>query len=265
MHWEEFAKECIPRVKYASICDVPHLFQVPAHDGRCAIVGASPSVKNYVQEIAAYRADNHNMVMSLNAAHRWLINRNIIPNIHVIFEIDLTDPYTALGGAPDYEVTYYIASCCNERILSSLKREHKCVLWHAELPPEGYHSLIADVFPGEFMVSGGYATFFRSLTIGQILGYRAFDLYGVDSSFDGPSSHIEGYPIANMEPKEKVWVQNGGNTQAFTTQGGLAYQAQQVMEFCKVNPDVELRIHGDGLMRHLYRAQFPDRHQPQGV
>lgn len=260
--WEEWRHECLPRLRYAKELKIPHLPQLLPHNGKCAIVGAGPSVTKFVDQIREIGRGPLNILMSVNGAHEWLRKQGIVPNIHVIFENDLEEAKTALGGEPVKGTTYYIASHCARPVFTQLKN-YKRVLYHAFLSPQEYQRAIARYFPGEFMVAGGYATMFRSLTIAIILGYRDFDLFGIDSSFE-ESSHLDGYAIANREPKVTIWGADPEhkNLKKFTTQGGLAYQANEFIEYCKANQaNLRLRVHGDGLLRYVHESRYPEQYQ----
>lgn len=262
VEWNDWKHECVPRLKFASKLEIPHLPQLEPHNGVCTIVGAGPSVENFIDKIKEIRADGKNLVMAVNAMHQWLIANGIIPHIHVVFEPDIEDLHNSLGGPPHPEVVYYVASHCPKEVWRKLTG-YKQVLWHPFCPPQGYQRAIDRYFPGEFMVSGGYCTFFRSLTIATILGYRNFDLFGVDSSFEN-SSHIEGYENSDIEPKVKIFGRDPRTEELreFTTQGGLAFQASEFMNFCAINQSgLRLRIHGDGLLRYLHESRYPEQYQ----
>lgn len=260
--WDVWKRDCIPRLKYASKLEIPHLPQLLPHTGKCAIVGAGPSVRGYVDQIKAIKeAHEFNTVMTVNGAHEWLIGHGIKPKIHVIFENDLKDVRTALGGEPEEGIAYYICSHCSQGIFKQLEGYHR-VLWHAFCPPQSYQQAIARYFRGEFMIGGGYATFFRTLSIAMILGYCDFELFGLDSSFEG-SSHLDGYAIADREPQVSVFGADPTHQRLkrFKTQGGLAFQASEFIEFCRAHQaDLRLRIHGDGLLRYVHEARYPEQY-----
>ncbi len=261
IEWEKWKLECIPNLRYAASLEMPHLPQLEPHTGKCAIVGAGPSVEHELDQIKAIQASDLNCVMSLNGAHAWLIKNGIKPSIHVIFEPDIEDVRDALGGDPQGGVAYYIASQSAPKIFEQLEGYHR-VLWHAYAPPMDYQQAVADYFPGEFMVVGGYATFFRTLTIATILGFRDFELFGIDSSFEA-SSHVQGYVIADIEPRINVWGTDPRTNRfkKFTTQGGLAFQAKEFLNFCKANQaGLKVRAHGNGLLRYLHEARYPEQY-----
>lgn len=262
IEWTEWRHECLPRLKYASKLEMKHLPQLEPHDGKCVIVGAGPSAENYIDKIRALKADGQHLLMTVNAMHGWALGHGIIPHIQVVFEHDIEDVRASLGGNPHPEVTYYITSFCSQKVFRQLSKFNR-VLWHAFCPPHGYQKAIARYFPGEFMVAGGYCTFFRAVTIATILGYRNFDLFGVDSSFE-ESSHIEGYALADIEERITVYARDSQSKELrqFTTQGGLAFQATEFMKFCEINqPGLRLRIHGDGLLRFMHETRYPEQYQ----
>lgn len=258
--WADWAKVCVPRLRRARSLKMPHLVQFEPHAGACLIVGAAPSVEGQLSKIKELQAGDCNITMTINAAHEWLISHGVKPNLHVIFEHDVEDIETSLGGKPDKNVTYYVCSHCHKAVFDALA-DHKRVLWHAYCPAQGYQQAIDSLFPKEFMVAGGYATFFRSLTIGTILGYRHFELFGVDSSFED-SSHLSGYAVADVEPQVTVWGVTSTELKKFKTQGGLAFQANEFMEFCRVNHSgLRIRVHGDGLLRYLHQDRYPEQYK----
>lgn len=260
--WREWRHTCMPRLRYARKQKIPHIPELLPHDGKMAIVGAGPSVKQFLPEIAKFRESEYDNIMSINAAHNWLIENGITPRIHVISEFDVDDVTLSLGGPPHPDVVYYIGSTCHPNIFRQLAN-HKRVLFHVFMPMQGYQEAISRLFHREFMITSGFSTFFKSLAIAAVLGFRHFDLFGVDSSFD-ESSHLEGYKIANIEPRLTIWAadQWGKHLRKFTTQGGLAFQAKEFLEFCKFNQSgIKLRVHGDSLLQYLHKARYPEQYR----
>lgn len=262
IEWKEWRHECIPRLKYAAKLDVPHLPQLEPHGAACAIVGAGPSTGHFLDAIRYFKSTGTDMVMAINAMHQYLIERDIVPHAHIIFEPDIEHIEECLGGKPHKGVTYYVASHCPQHVFRSLA-DYNRVLWHAYYPFQGYQQTINRLFKGEFMVCGGYCTFFRNLTIASILGFRNLELFGLDSSFN-ESSHIQGYAgYHDIEDKVEIYGVDPKNKEMkkFTTQGGLAYQAVEFLEFCKHNPGSNVRVHGDGLLRYLHESRYPEQYQ----
>ena len=261
LEWDEWGPIFTNRMKYAAKLAIPHLPELKPHTGKMAIVGAGPSAPQFLNEIKEFKKDESDNLMSVNATHAWLIDKGMPPRIHVISEHDVENVEVSLGGPPHKEVYYYLASTCHENIFRQLEG-YRRVLWHPFMPLQGYQHAVARYFHGEFMVGGGYSTFFRSMTVAIVLGFRRFDLFGLDSSFEA-SSHMDGYQIADREPRITVWGADptGKELKKFTTQGGLAFQASEFLEFCKFNQSaLKIKVHGDGLLRYVHETRYPEQY-----
>lgn len=257
--WPELRK----RLKYIASLGLPSIKSVPGHEGTCAIVGAAPTVGDHLPRLRELSDGKYNIVASVNGAHQWLLGQGLTPNIHVLCEWDASDTAISLGGPPHSTTCYYVCSHDDPLVVAALL-PFRSVVWHALYPQGEYKAALQELFPGDFMVGGGWASFLRTITIAWILGYRDFELFGLDSSYKGDSSHFEGYKIAEPEPDVRVWVEGEGNDQLqeFRTNGSLAYQASQFMEFCaKQHSTFSLRVHGDGLLSFVHRSRYPEQYQ----
>lgn len=223
------------------------LKQLPEHEGSCVIIGGAPSIETRLEQIRAKSYEPYNILCSINCAHKWMLEHSIIPDIHVIFEEDV-DPETVLGKAHMNSV-YYVCSTCPPRVFDYLV-ENKVVLWHYWDADKEYDKLVNELFPGEFMVGGGYTTLFRTINIALLLGYREFDLFGIDSSFkDDNKQHFNGYPTKpSPEGLADIWVKG----RKFRTLGALALQAEFLRRFCRANSDqIKVRVHSGGLLGYM--------------
>jgi hypothetical protein len=259
--WYDSKDERIARLVYASKQRIPHLPQLQAHNGVAAIIGASPSIINHKEQIKAIQANEFNIVMSLNGTHSWLLANGITPNIHVMFEIDTERPEQALGGPPHKGVYYYICSHCPERLFRAMRGQHR-VLWHCFDEPPEYQAIIAKLFPNEFMVGGGHVTFFRSINVAIILGFRHFELFGCDGSFEGEMSHYEGYHSYSGElTMDVIAGGNGLPYKRFHTNPSLSFMTHEFLRFCDANQKaLKIRVNGDGLMRYLHQSTYPEQY-----
>lgn len=254
------------RLIYAAKQHIRHLPQLEPHDGVAAIIGASPSIVNHTEAIRKIKEDEMNVVMSLNGTHSWLVDRGIIPNIHVMFEIDEKHVVDLCGGPPHKDVYYYICSHCHQRLHRELRDYHR-VLWHCFDEPPEYQALVAKLFPDEFMVGGGHVTFFRSVNIAIILGYRKFEFFGVDGSYEGDMSHYEGYhSYAGEVTMDVIAGGNGLPYKRFHTNPSLSFMVHEFLRFCEVNQSgLKIHVNGDGLMRYMHQQVWPEQYHEQSV
>jgi hypothetical protein len=259
-------QDAADHMRYAATLGLPKLTINPGSlPGRAIVVGGAPSVKDYLDQIRLLAADPDNAVFALNWTHNWLIANGIVPHGCVMMEID-ADPCQILDH-PHPDVTYYIASLCFPQTFIGLEG-YRRVLWHAGQDEEKQERALAELFPGDTKIGGGCTTFTRTLNIALVLGYRSFDLFGVDSSFplDAKSTHVEGYP-ADTTPKAdgiEIWAKNEdtGMVRNFRTVGYLAQQAEQFRLWCRTNhPLFRMRVHGDGLLRFIHEQNHPEQYQ----
>jgi hypothetical protein len=249
----------IQRLRFYAKQNVRHLPELLPYSGTAAVVGSAPSIGDYLDRIKEIKQDG--LVFSVNGAHNWLIKNDVIPNIHVLFEGDIESPDESLGGPSHPDVYYYICTQCNPSIFRKLKNRNK-VIWHYFNEEPEYQQAVAKYFPGEFMVGGGYTTMFRSITIARVLGYRKFELFGCDASYEDDRTHYEGYHNISNEPKMIVAAGNEMSYLMFKTTPSLSFQAHEFMRFCEANQDcLSVQVHGNGMMRHLHQTRYPEQYQ----
>jgi len=258
--WRKLIKDRQSRIEYAAKQQIIHLQELMPHNGRCAIVGAAPSIKDHLEELKTFTGED--MIVSLNGAHEFLIKNGIIPRIHILFEIDLERVEDSTGGPPHKDVFYYICSHCSQSLHRQLRHGFRRVLWHCFDEPPEYQAFVLKLFPGEFMVGGGFVTFFRAVNIASILGFRQFELFGCDCSFEGETSHYDGYHSQNKETKIVVAAGSKDNYRLFTTTPTLSFLASEIMRFCGTNQrGITLKVHGDSMLKHMHRIDYPELYE----
>lgn len=254
--WRRLATDRKHKLPDVAQLEIPHLVQFEPHKGRCAIVGGAPTIKDHIEELKTFTGDD--IIISLNGAHDFLIKNGVIPNIHVLFEIDLEKAEDSCGGPPHKDVRYYICSLCNQSIFDQLK-DYKKVLWHCFDEDLEYQESITKLFPGEPVIRSSHVTFFRALSIALTLGFQQFDIFSCDCSFEGENTHYDGYHSDGKEMKLTVAVGMVDKYRLFKTTPSLSHIANEFIRFCDAyQPALDLKVHGDGLLRHLHQSKYPD-------
>ena len=236
-----------------------HLIPLEPHTLKCAIIGGSPSLENQLEQIKEFKKHKYNVIISVNGAHKWLLDNGVTPNIHVLFEADLNSVIESTGCAPSKDVIYYTCSHLHSNIFKELEG-YKKVLWHCFIELDGYEEFISKLFPNQVLVTGPYCSLFRSLTIAVILGFRNIELFGCDASFVDGLSHYEGYHTKLDEPEMTVVAGTQEVNREFITTPFLSYQADTFLQFCRSNPGLKIQVHGDGLMKYLHKMEFPEQY-----
>ncbi len=261
--WIDVRTRIVGRLRATSKLRIPHLRELLPHEGRAVIVGSAPSILNFKDEIKRLSNEELDILVSINGAHDWLIKNVRPPNIHVIFEGDLDDVTVSLGGPPHKDTVYYLCSQCHPKIFEQL-RDYKRVLFHVFNQHQEYQNALNRYFKGEFMITGSCGTLFRCLYTSIVLGYRKFELFGVDSSFEGESDHIPGYKTADVEKIHYIWGVDEITHEArkFQSNGGLAFQAYEFLRFCEINQSgLSIRVYGDGLLRYIHKSRYLQQYE----
>lgn len=157
-----------------------------------AIVGSGPSLRETWQQLKDWPGD----IFAMNAAHDFLIDKEIIPDAAIAIE----------GGTaicqyfeePHSDVFYLLASSCHPKLYRQLKG-HRIAMFHLAmestmtafekwLNPKKALSAEAQAQRSRFiresaMISGASTVLTRALCVATLIGYRDFHFFGCDSSF----------------------------------------------------------------------------------
>ncbi len=250
-------KEALKHIRLSKARQLPQLYHQAEKPGKCIIVGAAPSARNYVDEIRAYASDPANAVFAVNETHDWLIQEHgIIPHGAVVFEV--SKELIHLFRKPHPDVTYYISSMCHPSQFRALLG-NKMVLWHPYSDVEEHVKAMLGT-GAAYMVGGGSTTFLRTIPLAQIIGYRDFEIYGTDCSYED-ESHLKGSSEDNGPPLSCIVDLNDKLTE-FKSYAYLIRQCDEFKNYCENNHHkFRMRVHGDGLMPFVHRSLYPSMYQ----
>lgn len=218
------------------------LFEAEAHDRRAIVACYGPSIK-YTWSVLR---DRGGAVFSVSGAHKFLIDRHIIPYAHI--DCDPREHKAKQFGEPHGWVEYWLASCVHPAYLDRLDGYYVS-LWHLWNGDESA-PLFDHLAEGEWAVTGGGSVGLRTLMLLYCLGYRDFEIHGMDCSYaDG-----EKYAGQHFgKPHHDMRVKCGDRW--FETSASLVAYAQQFFITRSVMHDATVRLHGDGLLQHMVRLQ----------
>lgn len=207
---EECKKRNIPRVVDSSV----------KRDGRLAVVGGSPSVLSYLDEIRACQE-----VWAINGACQLLAKHGIESTMLAM------DPHKIV-----------------EKWCSGVKKAILC----DRVCPEAFDALEGseisvfelrnDVPDG---VIAGSSSASAAFSLGIRLGWAYIDFFGVDSSFEG-QTHV----YQDEGRKELLWVECDGKT--YKTAPDFYIQACEMSHIIRELPK-HYRAFGDGLLQAMIR------------
>lgn len=187
-------------------------------------------------------------MITVSGAHDFMADRNIQPTWHV--EMDPRPHKPQMLRNPREGTKYLMASVCHPDFWGILKgydvelwhlingEDHTTMDWVAEHHPEGMQSLIG----------GGSTVGHRAMNVAAALGFRRFDIFGMDCSLAKAGLHAG--PHTN-EKQPVIAVRAAGRP--FRTTPQLLHAAREMANFILTH-DVDINFYGDGLMQELART-----------
>jgi hypothetical protein len=183
-------------------------------DDPIAIVCYGPSLNETWKRVRDFKN-----VLTCSGAHKFLIDRGIVPRYHV--DVDPREHKIKLIGEPHRDVEYLLAATCYPKYFKMLvDGGYDVKLWHIFDAEEDSLRLLPE---GEWALTGGCSVGLRAMTVSRILGFREFDVFGMDGNEGATGKHASDHP--NQAPQQ-FEVEVGGRIW-LTTPGFLAARARR--------------------------------------
>jgi Protein of unknown function DUF115 len=244
---------------------VPLSTDIAPHDRRCVLVCSGPSLRQTYHHIRLEKKLYGATIVTVSGAHNFLIERGIIPDIHM--DVDPREHKGFFTKTPHPEVNYYMASCSHPKTIDNLLGS-KLSLWHVHNSPEDLKIIAPDgPDPGNSLVSGGGSAGCRAFNVMYLLGYRSFSIYGMDCSFAEDGAQHTGPHSGKLQDQWPVmvgdrWFYSSGTLISIARGFVENFKTLQVFSKRAKEPFIEgttdrleMFLHGDGLLQEMYRYQ----------
>lgn len=218
---------------------LPFLKKAPTfHDGKISIVCYGPSLVDTWPALYAL----HQPIITVSGAHDFLAKKFIYTDYHV--EIDPRPHKAEMLKQPLPRTKYLMASVCHPNFWEVLKGQN-VLLWHLISGPETVE-WVREHHPAglDSMIGGGSTAGQRAMNVAAALGYRRFDVFGMDCSFK--DDRHAGEHTGQRQPEVRVSV----NDKVFKTTPQLLQSAREIQDFL-LTIDAEVTFHGDGLVQEM--------------
>ena len=213
-----------------------------------AVVGFGPSLIDTWEQLIQFK-----YIISCSGAHKFLIERGIIPTWHV--EVDPREHKTKLIGEPHKDVEYLISSTCHPKVFDHLEG-FNVKLWHVFATEE--ESL--RVLPrGEWALTGGASVGLRAMTIARFFGFTDLHIFGMDGNYK-ESTHADKHP--NSPPSYSLTEYEGVE---YKTTPSMLECARQTFHELNQLRDVRANFYGEGLVQHMARHYIPEHVNSEGA
>lgn len=209
------------------------------HDGCMVVCGSGPSLPSFVDEIKSERAKRR-PILAVKGAHDLLCENGILPDLFVSVE---AKPRLENVKRKNPHTLYLLSARCSPELYAHLS-DCKVMTFHTYSEREEKLPELA----GKDLIGGGTTSGLRAVTVGYLLGFAKFVMYGFDSCLAGDLR--KRYDSGAMKPGQIVdrWVRG----QRFLCNGAMAMQADEAQEYMKLLPDLSLEFKGDGLLAAVW-------------
>ncbi len=238
-------------MRHSATLGLPELEVGRSLQDKCLIVGSSPSLPFQLGDIIKLKSEGAK-IFAINDSIRYLLDNLVVPDYTVIFEISDQPGSVIRSLHPD--ITYYVSSMCHPSTFEALK-DNKVIVFHLDSDQEQHNALIS-LFKTPFAIGGGAFTFTRTLPLSIAIGFRDFEIFGVDCSFE-KDSHFFG--DVNVQ-KTDIFVAKTtlGEQKAFKTKPYLVRQADEFKGIClNYHQMFKMKVHGEGMLARLHRRMWP--------
>lgn len=206
------------------------------HGRILSVAGGGPSLAQTYPQLDG-------VVVTANAGLGFLLSKGITP-----WACGLLDarPHIADLIEPHPDVFYFVASTCHPSVFDKLKG-CKVILWH----PSGVPGLERVLPSDAHMIAGGTTMGMRWLNIGHYMGFRRFEMHGLDSSYRGAQTHA--YPDSRDGTAGTIEINGYVTDNNFLTQCIDWFQLEELFQLEADKPAV--RFHGEGLLQSMVRER----------
>jgi len=213
---------------------IPKLWPSPIGEESLTLACYGPSLKDTWQTMK-------HPIMSMSGSHNFLIERGVIPDYHC--DMDPRPHKLSCILKPHKDVQYLMASVCHPFTWSILEG-YKLKTWHV-VSGKGTKAWIEQYDPKTVLVAGGSSIGLASIHVGGLLGFRHFEIHGMDGCFQGRTRHA-GEHFGHPQQEIEQWA------------NGKKYRTSKIM----MNSNVELVnmlrhfpffaiLHGEGLQQSM--------------
>jgi hypothetical protein len=206
------------------------------HGRTLSVAGGGPSLAETYPKLDG-------VIVTANAGLGFLLSKGIIP-----WACGLLDarPHIADLIEPHPDVFYFVASTCHPSVFDKLK-DCKVILWH----PSGLPGISETLPRGTPMIAGGTTMGMRWLNLAHYMGFRKFEMHGLDSSYRGDKTHA--YPDSRDGKAGTIEINGYVTDNNFLTQCTDWFQLEEMFALDDDKPIVN--FHGDGLLQSMVRAR----------
>ena len=193
-----------------------------------------PSLRDTWKEI-----DPQKCIVTTSGANDFLRFFGITPHYHVEFDwrVHKAGLVNNIG-----DTQFLLASCVNPNLCKKLPN---IALWHADQTPAEAEA-IKELEPEATLIQGGSSAGLRAIELFYWLGFRRFEIHGMDSSF-----RDEKWAGPHKDKVRRVTIDISVKGRSFKTSLAFLHYATEFGYLRRRYPGLKMRLHGDGLLQTM--------------
>jgi hypothetical protein len=127
------------------------------------------------------------------------------------------------------------------------------LMWHSGVPPiDQMRDMLQLHDPGSKLVGGGSTVGLRALSVGIVLGWRAFDIHGMDCSYR--DEQVWAGPHSGEAHVGRFRNRLGKRT--FDTSTTMFNAMLDFYATLRMVQGISLTLHGDGMLKHAVQSKL---------
>lgn len=249
--------ELLANVRAAIRRPYPQVRPQPPNHERVVLVGGGPSLTETLPELVDLIQDGAKLV-TVNGSYQWCLRQNLSPRTQVVMDARASNARFLEPAIK--RCNYLLASQCAPETWDAVEGRSDVWIFHAAAGSDGplKELLDAHYLGNWFGVGGGTTVITRALSVLVTLGYRRFDLFGVDSCFMNGQHHAyeqveneSDRPLAfDACPPDAPELRR-----RFYCAPWHVKQLECMLQMIRVNGGLfQIAVHGDGLLAFALRA-----------
>jgi hypothetical protein len=244
----------IEQVKANIRRQLPQAYPHAPNEERVALVCGGPSLRTTERDlINAYW--NGAKVIALNGSYQWCIDRNIRPSCMVM--LDAREFNARFVATPVEKCRYLLAAQCHP-VAFELCKDRDVTIWHCCSGGQPEMDLLKQYYFNRFNpITGGTTVAIRAILLLTMLGFRTFDIFGLDSCWMDDDHHGYAQPENDDDMRLKTWLRPEGREDLWCSFMCAPWMMRQAVDFQALihehGDKFRLNVRGKGLIAAIMR------------